>query len=77
MTDYFADKNALVQPVIDYQAEAIVSRQRSVLGSGGGVEAWRNMVISAARRTQAKGSPAGESGSVRSTCRGRIGAVAL
>jgi TetR/AcrR family transcriptional regulator, transcriptional repressor for nem operon len=55
MTHYFADKNELVLAVIDYQADAIVNRQRHALGSGNGVEAWRNMVITAARRTQAKG----------------------
>jgi len=55
MTHYFADKNELVQAVIDYQADTIVNRQRHALGSGNGVEVWRNMVITAARRTQAKG----------------------
>src|SRR5579864_9766182 len=52
---YFPDKNELVQAVIDYQADAIVNRQRQVLSSPNGVEAWRNMVITAARRTKAKG----------------------
>src|SRR5579885_2358523 len=55
MYHYFPDKNQLVQAVIDYQADAIVNRQRQVLGSANGVEAWRNMVITAARRTHAKG----------------------
>ncbi len=55
VTHYFADKNELVQAVIDFQADSIVNRQRHALGSGKGVEAWRNMVITAARRTQAKG----------------------
>ncbi len=55
MTHYFADKDELVQAVIDYQAETIVNRQRHALGSANGVEAWRNMVITAVRRTQAKG----------------------
>src|SRR5271154_873071 len=55
MTHYFADKNELVQAVIDYQADTIVNRQRHALGGGNGVEVWRNMVITAARRTQAKG----------------------
>ncbi len=55
MTHYFADKNELVQAVIDYQADTIVERNRHALDSGNGVEAWRNMVITAARRTQAKG----------------------
>jgi TetR/AcrR family transcriptional repressor of nem operon len=52
---YFPDKDELVQAVIDYQADAIVNRQRQVLGSANGVEAWRNMVITAARRTKARG----------------------
>src|SRR3954453_13242393 len=55
MTHYFADKNELVQAVIDYQADTIVDRQRNAFGRGNGVEVWRNMVITAARRTQAKG----------------------
>src|SRR5581483_3564165 len=35
--------------------DAIVNRQRHALSSANGVEAWRNMVISAAKRTKAKG----------------------
>jgi TetR/AcrR family transcriptional regulator, transcriptional repressor for nem operon len=52
---YFADKEELVQAVIDYQADAIVNRNRHALSSANGVEAWRKMVISAAKRTKAKG----------------------
>ncbi len=55
MYHYFPDKDELVQAVIDYQAETIVNRQRQVLSSANGVEAWRKMVITAAKRTQAKG----------------------
>jgi AcrR family transcriptional regulator len=55
MTHYFADKNDLVQAVIDYQAAAIVNRNRQALSSANGVEHWRNMVITAAKRTNAKG----------------------
>ncbi len=55
MYHYFPDKNELVQAVIDYQAETIVNRQRQALSSANGVEAWRNMVITAAKRTKAKG----------------------
>jgi len=55
MYHYFPDKADLVQAVIDYQADAIVNRQRQGLGSEDGVDAWRNMVITAARRTRAKG----------------------
>jgi TetR/AcrR family transcriptional repressor of nem operon len=53
---YFPDKNDLVQAVIDYQADATVSNQRHAdLGSVEGVQAWRDMVIRAAERVQAKG----------------------
>src|SRR5579883_496977 len=55
MYHYFPDKNDLVQAVIDYQADAIVNRNRQALSSANGVEAWRKMVITAARRTNAKG----------------------
>ena len=56
MYHYFPDKNDLVQAVIDYQADATVSNQRQAdLGSAEGVQAWRDMVIYAAERVQAKG----------------------
>ena len=55
MYHYFPDKNDLVQAVIDYQADAIVDRNRQALSGANGVEAWRKMVINAARRTKAKG----------------------
>jgi TetR/AcrR family transcriptional repressor of nem operon len=56
MYHYFPDKNELVQAVIDYQADATVSNQRHAdLGSVKGVQAWRDMVIYAAERVQAKG----------------------
>src|ERR1700761_2078241 len=55
MYHYFPDKNDLVQAVIDYQADAIVNRNRQALSSANGVEAWRNMGITAAKRTKAKG----------------------
>src|SRR5271154_3142119 len=55
MYHYFPDKNDLVQAVIDYQAETIVDRNRRALSSANGVEAWRNMVITAAKRTKGKG----------------------
>ncbi len=55
MYHYFPDKDELVQAVIDYQADAIVSHQRQALSSANGVEVWRDMVITAAQRTQAKG----------------------
>ena len=53
---YFPDKNDLVQAVIDYQADATVTNQRHAdLRSVEGVQAWRDMVITAAERVQAKG----------------------
>jgi AcrR family transcriptional regulator len=55
MYHYFPDKDDLVQAVIDYQADTIVEHHRDALGSANGVEAWRNMVIAAARHTEAKG----------------------
>ena len=55
MYHYFPDKNELVQAVIDYQADTIVNRNRHALSGANGVEAWRNMVITAAKRTKAKG----------------------
>ena len=55
MYHYFPDKDDLVQAVIDYHADGIVSRNRQALRSANGVEAWRKMVIAAARRTKAKG----------------------
>src|ERR1700747_180692 len=55
MYHYFPDKSDLVQAVIDYQADAIVNRNRRALSSANGVETWRNMVLAAAKRTKAKG----------------------
>ena len=55
MYHYFPDKNELVQAVINYQADGIVNRNRHALGSANGVEAWRKMVMTAAKRTKAKG----------------------
>ena len=55
MYHYFPDKNELVQAVIDYQADSIVSRNRHALEGANGVEAWRKMVIAAAKRTKAQG----------------------
>ena len=55
MYHYFPDKNELVEAVIDYQADTIVKQHRHALESANGVEAWRNMVITSAKRTKAKG----------------------
>ena len=55
MYHYFRDKNDLVQAVIDYQADTIVNRNRHALSGANGVEDWRKMVLTAAKRTKAKG----------------------
>ena len=55
MYHYFADKNELVQAVIDYQADTIVKHNRQALGSPKGVDAWRKMVVTGVRSTQGKG----------------------
>ncbi|WP_334173413.1 TetR/AcrR family transcriptional regulator [Sinomonas sp.] len=55
MYHYFPDKRDLVQAVIDYQAEGIVSRNRRALSGANGVETWQTMVLTAAKRTKAKG----------------------
>ncbi|MGC2207551.1 MAG: TetR/AcrR family transcriptional regulator [Candidatus Dormiibacterota bacterium] len=55
MYHYFPDKDELVQAVIEYQADAIVDNQGRAIRSANGVQAWRKMVISAAKRTKAKG----------------------
>ena len=55
MYHYFPDKDDLVKAVIDYQAETIVDRNRDALSSANGLEVWRNMVTTAAKRTNAKG----------------------
>jgi TetR/AcrR family transcriptional repressor of nem operon len=69
MYHYFPDKNELVQAVIEYQADAIVSNQGQLLRSANGVEAWRRMVISEAKRTQAKGGcPLGSLGGQLAEC---------
>ena len=62
---YFADKDELVQAVIGYQADLIASNQQHAdLGTLGGLRAWRDTVIAAARNTDgAGGCPLGSLGS--------------
>src|SRR5580704_4801704 len=53
---YFADKDELVQAVIDHQADVIVGNQRRAdLGSAEGLQAWRDMVIIQAKSVTARG----------------------
>ena len=56
LSHYFADKDELVQAVIDHQADVIVGNQEQAgLGTAEGIKAWRDMVIAAARSTGGKG----------------------
>ncbi|MET9534219.1 TetR/AcrR family transcriptional regulator [Streptomyces sp. NPDC006649] len=53
---YFADKDELVQAVIDHQADTILGNQRQAdLGSIEGLTGWRDMVITQAKSTEARG----------------------
>src|SRR6201997_3098307 len=55
MYHYFPAKDELGPAFIDSHADTIVTHQGRVLSSANGVEAWRNMVITAARLTEARG----------------------
>jgi TetR/AcrR family transcriptional regulator, transcriptional repressor for nem operon len=61
---YFADKERLVQAVIDRQADAIVQNQsRADLGTIEGLRAWRDQVVAeAARHDGLGGCPLGSLG---------------
>jgi|SRR5580704_891834 TetR/AcrR family transcriptional repressor of nem operon len=62
---YFADKDDLVQAVIDYQADTIVANQeRADLATLEGVRTWRDMVIAEASGAEGqRGCPLGSLGS--------------
>lgn len=65
LSHYFADKEDLVQAVIDRQASVIAGNQeRADLGTIDGLRAWRDMVIAEAKSTGGKGGcPLGSLGS--------------
>jgi AcrR family transcriptional regulator len=65
LSHYFAGKDELVQAVIDHQAGAIVgSTEQAGLATVEGMRAWRDMVVAAARSTDARGGcPLGSLGS--------------
>jgi TetR/AcrR family transcriptional regulator, transcriptional repressor for nem operon len=53
---YFAGKDELVQAVIGHQAHTITSNQRQAgLGGAGGLQAWRDMVITTAKDAGGRG----------------------
>jgi TetR/AcrR family transcriptional regulator, transcriptional repressor for nem operon len=56
LSHYFAGKDELVQAVISHQADVIAGNQRQAdLGSPEGLRAWRNMMITQAKSTGARG----------------------
>ncbi|MCU1479429.1 MAG: transcriptional regulator, TetR family [Subtercola sp.] len=59
MYHYFPDKNELVQAVIDYQADTIVTHHQQALSSGNGIQEWRNMLIAGASDGLIGGCPLG------------------
>ena len=64
---YFADKQALLLAVIEYQTEAVLDMQAPLfdrLDSIGGLRAWRDALVEYQRRMQCKGGcPIGSIGS--------------
>ena len=53
---YFADKDELVQAVIGHQADTIIGNQRQAgLGDAGGLQAWRDMLITTAKNAGGRG----------------------
>jgi TetR/AcrR family transcriptional regulator, transcriptional repressor for nem operon len=53
---YFANKEALVQAVIDCQADALVAAtEQAELGTIDGLKAWRELVLTHADHTRGKG----------------------
>jgi TetR/AcrR family transcriptional regulator, transcriptional repressor for nem operon len=75
---YFADKEELVQAVIDYQADQIVGNtERAGLGTPAGLRAWRDLVVAQAARASGQGgcplgSLGGQLAETDSTARGQI-----
>jgi TetR/AcrR family transcriptional repressor of nem operon len=75
---YFADKEELVQAVIDHQADLIVGNtERAGLGTPAGLRAWRDLVVAQAARTSGQGgcplgSLGGQLAETDLTARGQI-----
>jgi AcrR family transcriptional regulator len=75
---YFTDKEALVQAVIDHQAEAIVgTTERAGLGTPEGIRAWRDLVLAGAQQSGGQGgcplgSLGGQLAEVDAEARGQV-----
>jgi TetR/AcrR family transcriptional repressor of nem operon len=55
---YFADKNALVKAVVEYQTDMVLDTQSehlNQLDTVAGLRAWRNMIVDHQRRLQCRG----------------------
>ena len=53
---YFADKDELVQAVIGHQADTIIGNQQQAgLSDAGGLQAWRDMLITTAKNAGGRG----------------------
>jgi TetR/AcrR family transcriptional repressor of nem operon len=55
---YFADKNALVQAVVEYQTDMVLDSQREHLDhldTMDGLRAWRDLIVDHQRRLQCRG----------------------
>jgi TetR/AcrR family transcriptional regulator, transcriptional repressor for nem operon len=65
LSHYFADKDGLVQAVIDRRSDAIASTtEQAGLGTPEGLRAWRDLVLAGAARTGGQGGcPLGSLGS--------------
>jgi TetR/AcrR family transcriptional regulator, transcriptional repressor for nem operon len=74
MYHYFADKDELVQAVIDHQADVIVGNQRRAdLGTVEGLKAWRDLVVAAATSGDATSGDAKSSDGVGGCPLGSLG----
>lgn len=75
---YFADKEQLVQAVIDYQADLIVANtERAGLGTPEGLRAWRDLVVAEAVASSGQGgcplgSLGGQLAETDTTARGQV-----
>ena len=56
LTHYFAGKDELIRAVVGYQAGTVTGNQRQAdLGTPGGLQAWRDMLVAQVRGSRGKG----------------------